>query len=152
MLRRMQDEWRRALAARREDIRTRWVGLLRARRPTSPLANPDTLVFLMDWTLDEIMGELRELPTRRTPSRCSPCACGLNPLLDYFATAAEALAAMIDELAAERGLAAAAVEPCRSEAGAAVARVRSREIETFCSVCQRRRAAQLLPEPWMRSR
>lgn len=151
----MQDDWRRALAARRREIRTRWIELLRARRPTSPLANPDTLVFMMDWTLDEILGRLRELPARRGAPpgrRDSRCACGLHPLLDYFATALEATSAVLDGLGRSSGGESAEAEACRREIATSIGRVRDREIEAFCAVCQHRRAAQLAPEPWIRSR
>ena len=63
------------------------------------MANPDTLVYLMDETLAQLESLVRARPTprwlklRRThlePLRAL-CPCGLNPLLAYFGTGAEAL-------------------------------------------------------------
>ena len=50
----MQDELMSALLARRSQIRGRWEALLRVERASSPLANPDALVHLLDWTIDEV--------------------------------------------------------------------------------------------------
>ncbi|HSY54608.1 MAG TPA: hypothetical protein VK785_09185 [Opitutaceae bacterium] len=63
------------------------------------MANPDTLVYLMDETLAQLESLVRARPTprwlklRRThlePLRAL-CPCGLNPLLAYFSAGAESL-------------------------------------------------------------
>eukprot|EP01031_Cornospumella_fuschlensis_P021470 gene21470-biopygen18056 len=77
-----------ALQGRRPQIRERWEALLRTERPSSPLANPDSLVHLTDWALNEILGALSseaEAPPRSTPKNQDPqCACGRNPYLGFF--------------------------------------------------------------------
>ena len=58
-----------ALAARQPGIRQRWEALLRADQACSPLASPDVLVHLVDWTLAEFERtdrlDLRTFWTRR---------------------------------------------------------------------------------------
>ena len=50
----------RALELRRARIRSRWEALLRIEKVTTPLANPDTLVFGLDQSLDEIFALLHK--------------------------------------------------------------------------------------------
>lgn len=54
-----------ALLARRNFLRARWEGKLRALPPSSALAEPDALVHLMGWTLEQFYQELQ--PTGRPP-------------------------------------------------------------------------------------
>jgi hypothetical protein len=56
----MHEKTIRALQARRAQIRTRWEALLRIEKVTTPLANPDTLVFALNQSLDEIFTGLRQ--------------------------------------------------------------------------------------------
>lgn len=56
----MHEKTIRALQARRAQIRTRWEALLRIEKVTTPLANPDTLVFALNQSLDEIFAALRK--------------------------------------------------------------------------------------------
>lgn len=123
-------------------IHARWEALLHEHDSKTPLGNPDCLVFMMDWSLNEIFARLRELPTRRLLSHTNgepDCPCGMNPLLEYYRTAEVALTEAL-------GRAHAAL-PTLSEADkdaglkllqAIIAKVRRREVETFCAVCQRR--------------
>jgi len=98
----MNDNLLRTLQGLRPTILERWEVLLRAEPVTSPLANPDSLVYLMGWTLDRFFTALRgPLSRRRITGRGSNraslveerelCACKMNPLLAYFATAELAL-------------------------------------------------------------
>src|SRR5258708_9894049 len=92
----MQDEFLRVLIARRGDLHARWEALLRIERINTPLANPDALVFMIDWTLDELFGSLlRPNPRHRSSHECTAtraaCPCGRNPLLAYFAAGEQAL-------------------------------------------------------------
>ncbi|WP_404420247.1 hypothetical protein [Nibricoccus sp. IMCC34717] len=134
----------------RPTLRQRWEVLLRAQPPSSPLANPDSLVFLMDWTFDQFFTELRKVAVRsqtrqragmaRCPERRVPCACGMNPLLAYFQTAELALIETVLPLLAPQQQ-----EPVLQEIKAALGAVSKREIEAFCAVC-RRRAAEMPAE------
>lgn len=144
----MQPAIIRVLAERRPCLRRRWEAALRAGRVSSPLANPDTLVFMMDWTLDRVFAALENDggPARPGGDRQSLCPCGLNPLLAYF----EALETV---LLAELPPGPDETEPARSALRGAVARVADREIAAFCAVCQRRPAlAQALAPACSRSR
>ncbi|MCC5024966.1 MAG: hypothetical protein J6386_20210 [Candidatus Synoicihabitans palmerolidicus] len=93
----MHDGFLRALQTQRSNLRQRWEALLRTERVSSPMAHPDTLVHLMDWTLDRLFDELRQ-PQMRLHTVCDDqrgpaqsCACGKNPLLAYFSTVEQAV-------------------------------------------------------------
>ena len=147
-MRDMQDELVRALRARRAEIHARWEALLRIERVNTPLANPDALVFMIDWTLDECFASLRPLVTHaRRVSGAEPvhskpeCPCGRNPLLAYFAAGEQA----IEEALILEQARASAVDPIQRDASFAelkftVREIARREIEAFCSVCQFRSA------------
>jgi len=87
------------LHAQRTLLKTEWRRRLRIEPASTPLANPDTLVYLMDETLMQLETLVRDRPASRwlrlrkthlEPLR-SLCPCGLNPLLAYFITGIEAL-------------------------------------------------------------
>lgn len=140
----MHDTMLRTLQSLRPTILERWETLLRAEPVTSPLANPDSLVFLMDWTLDRFFTALRgPLSRRRISDRGSNkpayieeeslCACKMNPLLAYFATGEQALIQAALPLLQPRER-----EATLSALRLAMQAVARREIDTFCAVCQRR--------------
>jgi hypothetical protein len=128
----------------RPTILERWEVLLRAEPVTSPLANPDSLVYLMGWTLDRFVEVLRgPLGRKRISERGSNkpayietrelCACKMNPLLAYFATAEQALIQTVLPTLQPRER-----ESVLSAVRLAMQAVAKREIDTFCAVCQRR--------------
>jgi hypothetical protein len=87
------------LHAQRTPLKADWRRRLRIEPVSSPLANPDTLVYLMDETLAQLESLVCDQPAQRwlklrkthlEPLR-SLCPCGLNPLLAYFITGIEAL-------------------------------------------------------------
>jgi hypothetical protein len=91
------------LHAQRTPLKVEWRRRLRIEPTSTPLANPDTLVYLMDETLIQLESLVRARPAprwlrlRKThlgPLR-SLCPCGLNPLLAYFSTGVEALDAVL---------------------------------------------------------
>jgi hypothetical protein len=91
------------LHAQRTRLKAEWRRRLRIEPASTPLANPDTLVYLMDETLAQLEALVRDRPAprwlrlRKThlgPLR-SLCPCGLNPLLAYFSTGVEALDAIL---------------------------------------------------------
>jgi hypothetical protein len=149
----MQEALLNALRSQRPRIRATWAALLRAEPVRTPLGNPDALLHLLDWTLDEIFRDLSTLSTRRRPVTAAPawdfherCPCGRNPLLAYFAAGEQAMREAL--ILAQVGL--PGLDPAERDASLhgldlvlhAIAR---REIEAFCGVCQFR----ALPAPAM---
>jgi hypothetical protein len=140
----MQDGLMRALLTHRPTLRQRWESLLRAQRATSPLANPDALVYLMDWTLDCLFEDLRNAPSRRRPPARAgahsdeppPCPCGLNPLLAYFDTARKALEdTFCHDIPDTHRFTLLEREAALAELLLVLKGVAHREIESFCAVC-----------------
>lgn len=144
---RMQDELVRALRARRAEIHARWEALLRIEKVNTPLANPDALVFMIDWTLDECFASLRPLHARRRNGHevfAKPdCPCGRNPLLTYFAAGEQAIEeALILEQASASSIDPVERDDAFAELKRTVREIARREIEAFCSVCQFRDTAR----------
>jgi len=91
------------LHAQRTLLKAEWRRRLRIEPASTPLANPDTLVYLMDETLTQLEALVRDRPTPRwlrlRKTHLGPlrllCPCGLNPLLAYFSTGVEALDAVL---------------------------------------------------------
>ena len=122
-----------SLQAHRPTLSKKWEARLRAAPVTSPLANPDSLVHLMEWTLDQVFRELAaHHPRRKTPRPPRPpCPCGLNPLIAYFSTAKVSLHEALETCAGGRP-----IEPTDAEAmEQALEIVARRELETFCALC-----------------
>ncbi|WP_221029225.1 hypothetical protein [Actomonas aquatica] len=141
----MHDGFLRALQTQRPDLRQRWEALLRAERVSSPMAHPDTLVHLMDWTLDRLLDELRQPHFRRHSEHGAPrsaglgCVCGKNPLLTYFSTAEQAVVEtlLLDDTDL-RQVSSEDRSTSLDELKAALHAVARREIDSFCAVCQSR--------------
>lgn len=135
----------RTLQGLRPSLLVRWETLLRAEPVTSPLANPDALVYLMNWSLDRFFHELRGTLSRRRISErdnskppCEEklgdsCACRMNPLLAYFITAEQAIVQTALPTLEPRDR-----EIVLSSIRMALKVVAKGEIDTFCAVCQRR--------------
>jgi hypothetical protein len=135
----METVVQRALAEHRPQIRAQWEKLLRLDRGTSPLARPDTLVHLIDTTLDEIFASLPAWSARRHASRHPEpvCPCGRSPFLAYFSTGRQALnEALINAQAGMPELTASARDDAFACLDQVFSRIARREIESFCSVCQ----------------
>ena len=142
----MNDNLQRTLQGLRPTILERWETLLRAEPVSSPLANPDSLVYLMGWTLDRFFTAMRgPLSRRRITDRGSNkteisdvrelCVCKMNPLIAYFATAELALVQTALPILQPRER-----ESALSAVRLAMQVVAKREIDTFCAVCHRRHA------------
>ncbi|SDS44653.1 hypothetical protein [Opitutus sp. GAS368] len=138
-----------ALSAQRRDIRLNWEALLRLERPSSPLANPDTLVHLLDRSLEEIFRDLALWSSRAHPHAYAPqCPCGLNPWLAYLDAGRQALrAALIDVQVATPGLSHAARDEALACLEQVLDHIARREIESFCAVCQSRPRAHRQTSP-----
>jgi hypothetical protein len=130
----------RDLQARRGEIRAHWETLLRLERASSPLAQPDTLVHLLDTTLDEIYRDLELWSPRRHPTAAADaprCPCGRNPFLAYFAAGRQAMRDALIRVqtagpaptARQRDLTLACVDQVFSH-------ISSREVTSFCGLCQ----------------
>ncbi|MBL9210851.1 MAG: hypothetical protein JNL92_10320 [Opitutaceae bacterium] len=145
----MQDALVTALRTKRSQIREHWEALLRVEPVSSPLGHPDSLVHMLDWTLDEIFTGLTNPLSRhrigrtRVGHEAPPvCPCGRNPLLAYFAAGEQAMREAL--VLAQSG--AASLDPIErdvsfEELNLILQQISRREIEAFCGVCQFRRQA-----------
>jgi hypothetical protein len=130
------------LAARRAAIKQAWERKLRHEPVTSPLANPDTLVLLMDRTLEDL-GAALSLRCRSAAGEPANrgmragCLCGLNPLLAYFRVAASVLPAVMSH-GADRcpDLSAADYAACLQALQGELQSLATEEIRSFCAMCQ----------------
>jgi hypothetical protein len=100
----------------------------------------------MDWTLEQLLNELRQARFRRPSEKQSPqpserqlCVCGKNPFLAYFAAAEQAIIEVLF-LAEEELSTLSSLERSESldDLKRAVHAVARRDIEAFCAVCQSR--------------
>lgn len=134
----MQKNVEQALRARRPQIRARWLELLFVEPVNTPLANPRSLIFLLDETIDAVFAALRRgASNRRVP--VPDCPCGRNPYLSYFRAGRQALLEALVLLQAET----AALDPDERDnavatLNAALGRVAAEAIEGFGSLCQHR--------------
>lgn len=141
----MQEILVNALRFRSPQIRERWGDLLHVEPVSTPLANPDALVHLIEWTLNEIFQSLTRVSPRRrfnrrvTISLHRPECCGRNPLLAYFSAGAQAMReALILVQAATPSLDPLERDAALEELNLALDAIGRREIEAFCGVCQYR--------------
>jgi hypothetical protein len=136
------------MQARRGEMRARWNVLLRTEAAASPLAHPDTLVHMLDWSIGEILaalagpaGTLQAAPRSFEEVRAL-CPCGRNPLMQMFRVGEQAMVEGLVLCQAESGPAPAAErEAAVAEVYAAVRTVAAQEIESICAVCQHRGTA-----------
>jgi len=131
------------LQSMRPQIRRRWETLLRIERLETALANPDTLVFMFDRTLDSVLSALPGRVVRSAGPR-PICHSSRNPMRVYFTALEQALLEALilaqsaqpepdsgshQDAVAERTAAA-------TELRAALRRIARREIRTFDQICQ----------------
>lgn len=127
---------RQALLQRRADIRGRWMELLFIEPVNSPLANPHSMIFMLDRTLDEVFAALaRQGPPR--PAALPECKCGRNPYLAYFRAGIQALhETLVLIQAREPRLDPVARDRAFAELDGAIREIARREIEIFAALCQ----------------
>lgn len=129
------------LRARRPEVHARWEALLRIERATSPLADPDNLVHLINWTLDEIYRALLLPPSAK--ARPAVCPCGRNPYLAYFQAGEQAMhEALVLCQVARLPTDAVAREGALMDLKRVLGHLAHREIQAFCAVCQFRPTAE----------
>jgi hypothetical protein len=144
-----------ALAGRRPEIRAQWEALLRTEPFRTPLGQPDTLVHLIDSTLDEFFAALARALDRPAnlasyvPSTRPTCPCGRNPLLAFFTAGEQALhEALILIQSAAGPMKASERDFGFFTVDAVLRRIAHREVDALCSVCLTRpAAAEATPAP-----
>jgi hypothetical protein len=135
-----------ALSSRRREIRQRWDMLLRLERIETPLANPDVLVHMIDWTLDKIFDELRGRkafisgePTSSVAALRAVCRCGKNPFLGHFLAGEQAvLEALVLTQSGDASPDPAHRGNAVAELYLAINAIARSEIESLCSLCKNR--------------
>jgi hypothetical protein len=134
-----------ALDGHRAEIKRKWEVLLRAAPATTPLGNPDTLVYLMDESLQQLFSLFRSKSTRQWLSQHPPaarligtnCHCRLNPLINYFIAGQAALAFVAQTVPrSQHHLDDVDATNCVDELLLTFRFVAHREIHAFCEVCQ----------------
>ncbi len=134
-----------ALESHRAEIKRKWEVLLRAAPPTTPLGNPDALVYLMDESLAQLFSLFRSRSARTWLSHHPPATrlldtnshCRLNPLINYFIAGQAALAFAAQSVPRSRHhLDDVAATACVDELLVTFRLLAHREIHAFCEVCQ----------------
>jgi len=141
----MEESLVQSLRARCAEIRIRWNDLLHIERALSPLAHPDTLVFLLDETLEKIFAGLSSAVGEMNPAPLAPppvwprCDCGRNPYSRFYMTGEHALLEALVLIQAEHNVRdATARDLAVLELYAVVRRFARNDVELFCSLCQLR--------------
>ena len=135
----------RKLKAMRPQIRARWEALLRIERLHTALANPDTLVFMFDPTLDSVLAALPGHPVRSAGPRPT-CRFANNPMRVYFTALEQALlealilaqTSQVKPLSVTHAAIVAERTAAATELSATVRRVARSEIKTLDQICQPR--------------
>jgi len=142
----MHEYWIEALGSRRPEIRRRWKALLFLESSNGPLAHPENLVHLIDWTLDEVLAALRRSNASRRRDAHPPeiskvragCHCGQNPLFNLFVAGEQALLEALIELQASHPSTDPLHRPTAvAELYVAIRAIAMREFELLCSLCVR---------------
>lgn len=150
----MQESLVRPMRAQLPQIRARWEALLRAEPVNTPLAYPDALIHLIDWSLNEIFHELISVRRRsgrrisNTSHQRQECPCGRNPLLTYFSAGEQAM----QEALVLAQSSSASLDPIERDASLyelnlVFRDIAHREIAAFCGVCQHRSDRTPLTSP-----
>lgn len=73
-----------AIRSQRAEIKARWTRLLQIERPNTALGHPETLVHLIDETLDGVLAAVNAASRDRFVM--PKCDCGRNPFVSYFSS------------------------------------------------------------------
>jgi hypothetical protein len=141
----MKQGYLEALDGHRAEIKRKWEILLRAAPATTPLGNPDTLVYLIDESLQQLFSLFHSKSTHQWLSRHPPathligmsCHCRLNPLINYFIAGQAALAFAAQSVpGSQHHLDDLEATACVDELLLTFRFLAHREIHAFCEVCQ----------------
>lgn len=141
----MKKAYLEALESHRAEIKRKWELLLRAAPATTPLGNPDTLVYLMDESLVQLFSLFRSRSAHSWLSRHPPatrligmnCHCRLNPLINYFIAGQAAVAFAAQSVPrSKHNLDDVTATACVDELLVTFRMLAHREIHAFCEVCQ----------------
>lgn len=141
----MKQGYLEALDGHRAEIKRKWEVLLRAAPATTPLGHPDTLVFLMDESLQQLFLLCRSRSAHGWLSRRSlatvgagmTCHCRLHPLINYFIAGQAALAFVAQTVPrSQHHLDDLAATSCVDELLMIFRFLADREVRTFCEVCR----------------
>ncbi|HEY9155332.1 MAG TPA: hypothetical protein VIM69_09390 [Opitutaceae bacterium] len=105
------------------------------------MALPELLIPLMDWTLEAIWTDVRKGRSRDATGVdwAAYCGCLSNPLTGYFLCAKDTFVALFEKEGPQLPpMSPGEKQMCSIELMRALDRVAAREIETFCSVCQKK--------------
>ena len=140
----MRRQFLRQFVELRPIVKACWEVLLRDEPSASALGNPDTLVFMMDSTLDAFFAALHSRTPRRWlahhPLLCGTlpetCPCGRNPLLSYYLSGEQAVLAIAAQaLDKSAKLPAAQQERILAEVQIAFHYLAQHELQVFCDLC-----------------
>lgn len=124
-----------SLRRRRAEIRARWMELLLVEPVNSPLANPHTLIFMLNETIDLVFAALRRGETPRQIA-LPECPCGHNPYLAYFRAGIQTLhEALVLIQSREPALKPAERDAAFAELNTIIRRIAYRQIEAFAALC-----------------
>ena len=141
----MKKAYLEALESHRADVKRKWEILLRAAPATTPLGNPDMLVYLMDESLGQLFSLFRSKSAHAWLTRHPPatpligtsCHCRLNPLINYFIAGQAALSFAAQAVPRnQHHLDDVAATGCIDELLMTFRFLAHREIHAFCEVCQ----------------
>lgn len=125
------------MRSQRGTLCDRWEFLLRAEAASSPLANPEILVYKIPETYDEVLNRMA-LSTGPSLVRMPEpdCACGLNPFIVFFSAGQRAMEeAMLRAIHTVPHLSIADQSHAMTELHQILGKLRAKEIEILCSVC-----------------
>ncbi|MGA3008253.1 MAG: hypothetical protein ABSE59_10220 [Opitutaceae bacterium] len=133
-----------ALEIRRSVIKHQWEAALRRVPVPTPLANPDTLIFMMDATLNKLFALARSRSIHQWISKHPltgygvgrNCRCGLNPFVAYFLAGESALVSISRAIRPHHGLTENDILISEAELLFALRVLGHREINAFCEVCR----------------
>ena len=141
----MKQGYLEALDGHSAEIKRKWEILLRAAPATTPLGHPDSLVFLMDESLQQLFALFRNKSSHQWLSRRTPsarplgmtCHCRMNPFINYFIAGQAALAFVAQTVPrSEHHLDDLAFTSCVDELLLNFGALADREIRAFCDVCR----------------
>jgi hypothetical protein len=141
----MKQGYLEALDGHRAEIKRKWEIFLRAAPATTPLGNPDTLVFLMDQSLQQLFSLFRSKSAHCWLSRRQPaprvagatCHCRLNPLINYFIAGQAAVAFVAQTVPrSQHHLDDLTANSCVDELLLTFRFLSHREVRSFCEICR----------------